>query len=68
MTITNEQVMAVASRAILASSDYDTECKQWNKLPPEQRTWFAWKTTFCDANSARIQADGICGESGQPFG
>ena len=68
MTITDEQVMDIASRAILASSDYDTKYKQWNKLPPDQRTWFVWNTTFCDANLTRIQADSVSGKSGQPFG
>ena len=54
MTITNEQVMAIASRAILASGNYDTKCKKWNNLLPYQRTWFAWKTTFHNSNSACI--------------
>ena len=30
--------------------------------------WFAWKTNFRNANSARIQAEIVCGESGHPFG
>ena len=35
---------------------------------PDHCTWFAWKTTFHDANSLCIRADGIRGESCQPFG
>ena len=67
MTITDEQVMAISSPSVLASDDYHTECKQWNKLLTYQCTWFAWKTTFCDASAVRIRADGIRGESDQPF-
>ena len=68
MTITDEQVMAISSHAVLASGNYDTECREWNKLLTDQRMWFVWKTTFCNANSARIQAGGVCVKSGQPFG
>ena len=54
MIITDNQVMAIASRSVLPSVDYDMECRQRNKLTTDQRTWFAWKTTFRDANYARI--------------
>ena len=54
MTITDEQVMDIASRTVLVSGNYDTKFKQWNKLPSDQHTWFTWKTTFRDANSSRI--------------
>ena len=68
MTITDEKVMDIASHAVLTSGMCNIECKKWNKLPPDQRTCFAWKTTFRDSNYARIRADSIRGESGQPFG
>ena len=67
MTITNEQVMDITSRVVLASGNYDTKCKHWNKIPPDQHTWVAWETNFCDTNAARIQADGARGEFCQPF-
>ena len=61
MTIIDEQAMAIASCAILTSGDYDTKCNQWNELPPDQHTWFVWKTTFRDDNTARIQEDSVRG-------
>ena len=54
MTIIDDQVMAIASRSLLDISDYNIECKQWNKFTIDLRTWFAWKTTFHDANYAHI--------------
>ena len=68
MIITDEHVMYISSCAVLASGNYNTKCKQWNKLPLDHRTWFAWKTTFRDGNASRIRADGVRGESVQPFG
>ena len=68
MTITDKQVMDIASHAVLTSGNYDTECRQQNKLPPYQCTWFVWKTTFHDAKSTRIRADGVRSEYGQPYG
>ena len=54
MTIINKQVIAIASRIVLAIGNYDTKCRQHNKLPPDQCTWFSWNTIFPDANYARI--------------
>ena len=54
MPITDEQVMAIASRVGLGSGYYDTECQQWTKLPKDQFSWVARKATFRDANTAHI--------------
>ena len=40
MSITDKQVMAIASRAFLASGNNKMDCRQWNKFLPDQRTWF----------------------------
>ena len=39
----------VALKSLLKSGEYETETRECSKLPDNQQTWMAWKTTFIEA-------------------
>ena len=46
LVINNEYLHAVALKSLLQSGDYETETREWSKLPEDEQTWAEWKTTF----------------------
>ena len=53
LVINDECLHAVALKSLLKSSEYETETREWSKLPEEEQTWAEWKTTFRAAYVAK---------------
>ena len=50
----DEYMHPVALKLLLQSGEYETETREWPKLPDDQKTWTAWKATFQEAYVAKI--------------
>ena len=46
----------VALKSLPQSGEYKTETREWSKLPEDQQTWVARKTTFWGAYVAKRRA------------
>ena len=46
LKIQDKYIHAVALKLLLKSGYYETETREWSKLPNNQQTWTAWKTMF----------------------
>ena len=44
IVIDNEYLQAVELKSLLQSGEYDTETREWSKLPEDKQTWAEWKT------------------------
>ena len=42
---------------LLQSGEYETETREWLKLPEDQQTCLAWKTTFREAYVEKRRAE-----------
>ena len=49
LVIHDEYIHAVAPWSLIQPGEYETEKREWSKLPEDQQTWAAWKTTFREA-------------------
>ena len=47
LVINYEYLHAVVLKSLLQSVEYETETREWSKLPEADQTWEDWKTTFC---------------------
>ena len=47
----------VALKSLLQPGEYETETREWSKLPEDQQTWSAWKTTFREAYVLKRRAE-----------
>ena len=46
LVIHDEYMHAVALKFPIQPGEYETETREWPKVPEDQQTWTAWKTTF----------------------
>ena len=53
LVINDEYLHAVALKLHHQSGEYETETREWSKLPEADQTWEDWKTTFCAAYVAK---------------
>ena len=53
LPMSNEQLLAIASTAVLAAQHFPSATDEWEALPPAAKTWAAWKTTYRAAHIAR---------------
>jgi hypothetical protein len=53
LPMSNEQLLAIASTAVLAAQHFPCATDEWEALPPAAKTWAAWKTTYRAAHIAR---------------
>ena len=53
LVINDEYLHAVALKLLLQSGKYETETREWSKLPEDNQTWEDWKTTFRAAYVAK---------------
>ena len=51
--MSNEQLLVIASTAVLATQHFPRATDEWEALPPAAKTWAAWKTTYRTAHIAR---------------
>ena len=53
LVIHDEYMHAVALKLLLQSGEYETETREWSKLPEDQQIWTAWKKTFREVYVAK---------------
>ena len=53
LPMTDDQLLAIASTAVLASNDFPRATDDWEALPRAHKTWGAWKTHYRAAHLAR---------------
>ena len=49
LEIQDKCMHAVVLNSLLKSGEYETKTREWSKLPDDQQTWTAWKTTCREA-------------------
>ena len=59
---------AVALKLLIQSGEYETETREWSKIPEYQQTWVTWKTTFWEAYVAERRAKAAQEREAKPFG
>ena len=57
LVIIDEYLHDVALKSLLQSGEYDTETREWSKIPEDEQTWAEWKTTFRAAYVAKRQSE-----------
>ena len=68
LVINNEYLHAVALKSLLQSGEYETETREWSKLPEAKQTWDDWKTTFCAAYVPMRRSEAVREGEQKPFG
>ena len=53
LPMSNDQLLAIASTAVLASEHYPRPTDEWESLPRANKTWTAWKQHYRSAHLAR---------------
>lgn len=53
LPMSDDQLLAIASTAVLASDHFPRPTDEWEALPRHQKTWGAWKTHYRAAHIAR---------------
>ena len=53
LVINDKYLHAVALKLLLQSGEYETETREWSKLPEADQTWDDWKTMFRAAYVAK---------------
>ena len=53
---------------ILQLGEYETETREWSKLPEADQTWEDWKTTFRAAYIAKRHSEAVIEGEQKPFG
>ena len=68
LVINDEYLHAVALKSLLQSGEYDTETREWSKLPEADQTWDDWKTTFHAAYVAKRRSEAVREGEQETFG
>ena len=68
LVIHDEYMHAVALKLLLQSGEYETETREWSKLPEDKQTWSEWKTTFWAAYVAKRRVEAAWEGEEKPFG
>ena len=58
----------VALKLLPQPGEYETETKECSKLPEDQQTWTAWKTTCREAYVAKLRTEAAREGEDKPFG
>ena len=53
LPMSDDQLLAIASTAVLASGHFPRPTDEWESLPRASKTWAAWKTRYRAAHIAR---------------
>ena len=53
LPMTDAQLLAIASASVLGSGHFARPTDEWEALPPDRKTWAAWKTHYRAAHIAR---------------
>ena len=68
IVIHDEYMPAVTLKSLLQSGEYETETREWSKLPKDKQTRLGWKTTFRSAFVAKQRAEAARKGEEKPFG
>ena len=68
LVINNEYLHAVALKSLLQSEEYETETREWLKLPEADQTWGYWKTTVCAEYVTKRRSKSVREREQKPFG
>ena len=68
LVINDKYLHDVAQKLLLQSSEYETETREWSKLPEEKQTWEYWKTTFHASYVAKRKSEATREGEQKPFG
>ena len=68
LVINAEYLHAVALKSLLRSGEYETETREWLKLPEAEQKWEDWKTTFRAAYVAKRRSEAVREGEQKPFG
>ena len=59
LVINNEYLHAVALKLLPQSGEYETETREWSKLPEADQTWDNWKTTYRAVYVAKRRSEAV---------
>ena len=68
LVINDEYLHDVALKSLLQSGEYETETREWSRLPEDEQTWEEWKTTFRVAYLDKQRSKAAREGEGKPFG
>ena len=68
IVINNEYLHAVALKSLLQLLEYETETREWSKLPEADQTWEDLKTMFCAAYVTKRRSEAVREGEQKPFG
>ena len=68
LVINDEYLNSVALKSLLQSGEYETETREWSKLPEADQSWEDWKTTFRAAYVAKRRLEVVREGEQKPFG
>ena len=68
LVINDKYLQALALKLLLQSGEYETETREWSKLPEDKQTWEYWKNTFCAAYVAKRRSEAAREGEQKPFG
>jgi hypothetical protein len=68
LPMSDAQLLAIASTAILASGHFPRPTDEWEALAPNAKTWGAWKTHYRAAHIARKRQMLAAGKTSSSFG
>ena len=68
LVINDEYLLSVALKLLLQSGEYETETREWSKIPEADQTWEDWKTTFHAAYVAKRCSEAVREVEQKPFG
>ena len=66
--IHDEYMRDVALKSLIQSGEYETETRDWSKLPEDEQTWLEWKTTFREAYVAKRRVEAAWEGEEKTFG
>ena len=53
LPLSDATLLATATKAVMASQEYPDDTREWERLPPLNRTWPNWKTKYTTAHNLR---------------
>jgi hypothetical protein len=68
LPITNEWLVATASKSLLVAASFPNQRKDWDSELPAAKTWVAWKKWGCDAQLTVEREQRAPGSHGDTFG
>ena len=68
LVIDDKYLHAVALKSLLQLGEYETETREWSKLPEDKQTWEDWKKTFRAAYVAKRQSEATREGEQKPLG